>query len=338
MFPLIFLFRLFIATYCESSSFLPVQISAPNVIPKKISHETSEYLEAICGRPPPFVRQKNGSSQDYPWAVSVMVKGRNKLGGVIISPYHILTAAHPFIKSNTLFGDTPCNNQSRYRTISELQERVVVYGGKCIRGKHKTLPNHTLCDKSDVAHNSIRLVLVDGGFLQNNCRKGHDWAVIEVRNPIRFGTFTRPICLPEISQAIQRKLMVFGWGRKNVFFEADPYIREIPMLHDAFCSPPWSDKMPTDVDDYICTVAVSPTDYTTPRTCYGDSGSGMEQRDKTGKATLIGITSFGSKGCPPNELARFTRVDRYLEPICAFTGVCYTVYNHYLLMNNIGHH
>lgn len=48
----------------------------------------------------------------------------------------------------------------------------------------------------------------------------------------------------------------------------------------------------------------------------------MQQRDSNGFARLIGITSYGSVGCPPNELARFTRVDHYLSEICMATGVC----------------
>lgn len=51
----------------------------------------------------------------------------------------------------------------------------------------------------------------------------------------------------------------------------------------------------------------------------------MQQKDENGTAILIGITSFGTKGCPPNELARFTRVDRYLYEICVITGVCYSL-------------
>ncbi|KAI1712234.1 trypsin domain-containing protein [Ditylenchus destructor] len=58
--------------------------------------------------------------------------------------------------------------------------------------------------------------------------------------------------------------------------------------------------------------------------CTGDSGSGLEHRDGLDKATLLGITSFGSRGCPSNELARFTRVANYLSRICALTGVCYS--------------
>lgn len=51
----------------------------------------------------------------------------------------------------------------------------------------------------------------------------------------------------------------------------------------------------------------------------------MQQMSDNGRATVVGITSYGVKGCPSNELARFTRIDRYLNEICEITGVCYTI-------------
>uniref|UniRef100_A0A914YA42 Peptidase S1 domain-containing protein n=2 Tax=Panagrolaimus superbus TaxID=310955 RepID=A0A914YA42_9BILA len=110
-----------------------------------------------------------------------------------------------------------------------------------------------------------------------------------------------------------------------IFYESDPFIHEITMAHDPKCHPPWSDTMPSKLSDFICAKSLNPRSPTSLRTCHGDSGAGLEQRDSYNVSTLIGITSFGSKGCPANELARFTRVSKYLNSICEFTGVCYTI-------------
>lgn len=59
----------------------------------------------------------------------------------------------------------------------------------------------------------------------------------------------------------------------------------------------------------------------------GDSGSGIEQRNiinGSEVATLMGITSYGSRNCPVNELARFTKVSNYMRKICELTGLCYS--------------
>uniref|UniRef100_A0A914EJD8 Peptidase S1 domain-containing protein n=1 Tax=Acrobeloides nanus TaxID=290746 RepID=A0A914EJD8_9BILA len=96
------------------------------------------------------------------------------------------------------------------------------------------------------------------------------------------------------------------------------------MRYDPNCRAPVTDTMPIDIDDYLCATSMNPLDYGAPRTCHGDSGAGIEQRDAYQRATLMGITSFGTKGCPANEVARFTKVSSYLKEICEFTGVCYT--------------
>uniref|UniRef100_A0A0K0DGF1 Peptidase S1 domain-containing protein n=1 Tax=Angiostrongylus cantonensis TaxID=6313 RepID=A0A0K0DGF1_ANGCA len=101
-------------------------------------------------------------------------------------------------------------------------------------------------------------------------------------------------------------------------------IHEIPMIIDPTCDRPWSDKLPFEAPDYICATSLNTADFFSPRTCHGDSGSGMEQIDERGRSMLLAMTSFGTKGCPANELARFTRVSHYLRPICAYTGICYS--------------
>lgn len=97
------------------------------------------------------------------------------------------------------------------------------------------------------------------------------------------------------------------------------------MRHDKNCQKPLSDTMPTNIPDYICVKALNTKDLNSPRVCLGDSGSGVQQIGLDGKVVLIGITSYGSSGCPANELARLTRVDLYLQDICYLTGICYTL-------------
>uniref|UniRef100_A0A915PV68 Peptidase S1 domain-containing protein n=1 Tax=Setaria digitata TaxID=48799 RepID=A0A915PV68_9BILA len=253
------------------------------------------------------------------------MQGTNKLGGVIISPYHILTAAHPFVN---FIGHSivPCKTNG-YRNINELRKRKILYGGKCIRGHTVNITNHPMCKEADVLENWIRTVIVDDNFMREKCSNGHDWAIIEVEEPFGFNDKIRPICLPEENENLQNVLMIFGWGRQNSFSEGSPLLHEIPMQLDVNCRPSLSDRMPTKVDDYICMKSLNPKYADTPRICYGDSGSGMQQVNDKGLATVVGITSYGLKGCPPNELARFTRVDRYLHQICQLTGVCYTIRN-----------
>ncbi|KAL6743161.1 hypothetical protein Aduo_016238 [Ancylostoma duodenale] len=144
---------------------------------------------------------------------------------------------------------------------------------------------------------------------------------------IEFSDGQMPICLPPPHPRIDRVLTVAGWGRSYVFNESGPMIHEIPMIIDPKCVRPRTDKLPYDAPDYLCATSLNTDDYFAPRTCHGDSGAGMEQIDERGRSVLIALTSFGTKGCPANELARFTRVHHYLQPICTYTGVCYSYDN-----------
>lgn len=63
--------------------------------------------------------------------------------------------------------------------------------------------------------------MLDGEFVFGNCRSGHDWAIVEVEQPLTFGVgpriwnWVRPICLPSLHEEIQNVLTVTGWGRPD---------------------------------------------------------------------------------------------------------------------------
>uniref|UniRef100_A0A1I7RT28 Peptidase S1 domain-containing protein n=1 Tax=Bursaphelenchus xylophilus TaxID=6326 RepID=A0A1I7RT28_BURXY len=251
------------------------------------------------------------------------LKNKNTLGGAIISPYHIITAAHGFLRFD-VDHPGPCLVTS-YKNESEVLIKKVAFGDDCIRSAVTRLSSKNLCGISKIQTAKIRMVAIDHGFAMGLCQEGHDWAIIELEEPIEFDNYTSPICLPFPGQPVQPVVTAISWGRTSIYYESDPLIREIPMQSDPSCSAPWSDQMPTKVMDYLCAKSLDPGNWNSKRTCHGDSGSGLQQVDSHGLYTLVGVTSFGSVGCPPNELARFTRISNYLEDICELTGVCYTV-------------
>uniref|UniRef100_A0A0N4ZRX0 Peptidase S1 domain-containing protein n=1 Tax=Parastrongyloides trichosuri TaxID=131310 RepID=A0A0N4ZRX0_PARTI len=281
-----------------------------------LNEKEANEIHAICGK-----TEKNG--RKFPWAVSILHKGKNKIGGTIISPYHILTVAHGFLSLSS-FGEAPCTIE-RIRNIHQIRERVVSIGDDCNRGYLENDTNVYECQTSEAKYYKIKSVVFDNAFIEKGCRGGHDWAIIELDNPIKFNEKVKPICLPYPNTFINEYLTIVSWGKQEYFKKSSPLMRIFRMKHDKHCQKPITDTMPTNIEDYICAKALNTKDFLSPRVCLGDSGSGVQQVSPDGIVTLVGITSFGSVGCPPNELARLTRVDKYLNDICILTGLCYTL-------------
>uniref|UniRef100_A0A0N5C3Y4 Peptidase S1 domain-containing protein n=1 Tax=Strongyloides papillosus TaxID=174720 RepID=A0A0N5C3Y4_STREA len=280
-----------------------------------VSNEEALGIQSICGK-----AEKNG--RKYPWAVSILHKGNNKIGGSIISPYHILTVAHGFL-SLTSFGPSPCTYE--IRSIDQIRERVVSVGDDCNRGFLPNKTNTLECYESKAKFYKIKSVIFDNEFIKKGCRGGHDWAVVELDNPIKFNERVKPICLPYPQPYINDYLTIVSWGKQEYFKKSSPLMRVFTMRHDKNCQKPLSDAMPTNIPDYLCAKSLNTKNLSSSRVCLGDSGSGVQQVDTNGRVELIGITSYGSSGCPANELARITRVDVYLQDICYLTGICYTL-------------
>uniref|UniRef100_A0A8R1ZCE2 Peptidase S1 domain-containing protein n=1 Tax=Pristionchus pacificus TaxID=54126 RepID=A0A8R1ZCE2_PRIPA len=310
---------------------------------RKLNMDESQEMARICGtlqfpssQSPPFITPNfiehlRTRVAKYPWAVSISLNGKNKLGGALISPYHVLTAAHGFLLYTSYY--TKCSARG-YKGMSEVKELDVSYGGVCIRGVDRKLPNHPFCTQPDVMRNKIRSVRVDVDFGRQHCNKGHDWAIVELEERVNFTEKVRPICLPYAGMKIGELLQVAGWGRTYVMSDSSPLLHEATMVHAPHCPRPENDFFPSKAPDMLCAVSQNTTDYWAPRTCHGDSGSGMQQRDADGRARLIALTSFGTPGCPADELARFTKIEPYLSEICQETGICYTLPDS-TLSNNI---
>ncbi|KAI6187012.1 Peptidase S1 domain-containing protein [Aphelenchoides besseyi] len=291
-------FLLFFVFDCTESSVDGFYFMPNDTMLTKVDENESSRLGAICGR--------SSSKRQYPWSVSLALHGFNKLNGVIISQYHILTVAHGFLRfDNSKHGACVVINYKEFQTV---------------------------------AMKNIRAVAIDHRFAEGRCINGHDWAIIELEEPITFNDYVSPICLPFARQPIRPILTAAGWGRPSgklttanlyvclAFENTDPRINEKLMRHDETCTAPITDLMPTRSEDYLCAKSLDPTNPLSSRVCHGDSGSGLQQSDSNGITnTLVGLTSFGTNGCPANELARFTRVSNYVDTICRLTGVCYRV-------------
>ncbi|KAI6200252.1 Peptidase S1 domain-containing protein [Aphelenchoides besseyi] len=238
----------------------------------KVDENESSRLGAICGR--------SSSKRQYPWSVSLALHGFNKLNGVIISQYHILTVAHGFLRfDNSKHGACVVINYKEFQTVAM---KNVLYGSDCIHFARtwKSLPPK--CNQTKLQMGRIRAVAIDHRFAEGRCINGHDWAIIELEEPITFNDYVSPICLPFARQPIRPILTAAGWGRPSAFENTDPRINEKLMRHDETCTAPITDLMPTRSEDYLCAKSLDPTNPLSSRVCHGDSGSGLQQSDSNG--------------------------------------------------------
>ncbi|CAD5223192.1 unnamed protein product [Bursaphelenchus xylophilus] len=136
-----------------------------------------------CGQRANRVKRVIGGSPskitDWPWVATILADGKAHCTGSLISPYHVLSAAHCFT-----------NTSRRYhvRLGSENSENGgEIYKVMWIRQHHD--------------------------FYQNSVIIGKDIAVLTLRKKVKFGPKVYPICLSNRDRASSHELVtVAGFG------------------------------------------------------------------------------------------------------------------------------
>ncbi|KAL7287407.1 hypothetical protein TKK_0018522 [Trichogramma kaykai] len=131
----------------------------------------------------------------YPYQVSLRRSGDHYCGGAIISPWHVLTAAHCIVK----IAHPP------YRDITVVTGSSVSYGNWGERHRVRRIvvhPNYAADEKTSFAN---------------------DLAVITIADTIRYNQYQRKIELPSRDVTIGDVATITGWGvRKYPSYDASP--------------------------------------------------------------------------------------------------------------------
>lgn len=212
----------------------------------------------------------------------------------MISPYHILTAAHCFDSSSV--------SVNEYRVVAGL------------------------LNLKQIKTKNVQQLSIDRIFRHeyySSTSLVNDIAVIKLRTPVQWNSFVQPICLPKSDGSQDPKLgqsvQIAGWGytssyTKQLANQLQQATIEILPMNDnnnnrAGCNV-WirrgyqiSDKQ------QICAMSRD----TRTDSCQGDSG-GPLIRDFASKWFIFGIVSFGDSICGSSTAAGvYTRVSAYID-------------------------
>jgi len=223
---------------------------------------------------PNIIGGQNTTENEFPWQVEIRINNEFSGGGTLITPSHVLTAAHVVVSLS--YG---LENARDVKALlgSNAKDRNIEFA------VHDISPHHSYTRE-------CRL-----------CSLHYDFAILELETPVPFDETMLPACLPgpTTPNLVDEKVIVTGWGRviaDRPSFQPTllktPYpMDSIRIISNTDCQEEYGTDLTVD-DSMICTGANGEVDA-----CRGDSGGPMVVKDSdTQNWTLVGVVSFG-RGC-----------------------------------------
>ncbi|KAF6215313.1 hypothetical protein GE061_010065 [Apolygus lucorum] len=222
-------------------------------------------------------------TNEYPFIVgiaSVAARGYSPFcGGSIITPNHVITAAH-------------CTDD-------------------VIKARTKTA---VLLGTHDRSKPSSSAVIINVASIQQHAGYNaktitNDISILTLASSINFNKIIGPVCLPQSGLDVSgQTVRVLGWGAEK--FQGSMTLRPKKLDTTAVtinnCATAWGGMISTKNPTQLCTLSKKET------ACQGDSGGPVVWLDpQTNRYTLVGLVSFGAS-CTDERPTVNTRVAAYL--------------------------
>uniref|UniRef100_A0A182PHK4 Scavenger receptor class A n=1 Tax=Anopheles epiroticus TaxID=199890 RepID=A0A182PHK4_9DIPT len=242
-------------------------------------------VDPTLRKPTYGARVVHGSETVYghhPWQASLRVKTLHWCGAVLITRYHVLTAAH------------------------------------CLIGYPKSTYRVRIGDYHTAAFDQAELdIFIENTYIHEQFREGHhmsnDIAVVVLKTPVRFNDYVQPICLPAQDAPYEpgRNCTISGWGATEAGSKDSSYdlrAGTVPLLPDSVCRRPevYGDSL---IDGMFCAGTLEPG----VDSCDGDSGGPLVCPTSEGLHTLTGIVSWGKHCGYANKPGVYLKVAHYRD-------------------------
>uniref|UniRef100_A0A670ZLS8 Transmembrane serine protease 9 n=1 Tax=Pseudonaja textilis TaxID=8673 RepID=A0A670ZLS8_PSETE len=254
----------------------------------------SDEAECDCGTRPAMrsaTRIVGGSEAllgEFPWQVSLRESNEHFCGAAILTARWLVSAAHCF------------NEFQDPRTWMARAGSIRLSGSEGSRAQAKVL--------RILQHPSYNVESAD-----------YDAALLELAEPLTFGKYIQPVCLPAPSHRFRpgRKCLISGWGYLKEDFLVKPELLQkatVELLDQALCGNLYGGSVLTD--RMLC------AGYLEGKvdSCQGDSGGPLVCQEPSGRFFLTGIVSWGIGCAEARRPGVYTRVIRLRDWIIETTA------------------
>uniref|UniRef100_A0A8C5LB88 Transmembrane protease, serine 9 n=1 Tax=Jaculus jaculus TaxID=51337 RepID=A0A8C5LB88_JACJA len=228
---------------------------------------------------------------EFPWQVSLRENEEHFCGATIIGARWLVSAAHCF---------------------NELQDPAewVAYVGT------------THLSSSEASAVRARVARIAKHPLYNADTADFDVAVLELAQPLPFGRYIQPACLPAAGHIFQtgKKCLISGWGYLKEDVLVKPEVLQkatVELLDQSVCAGLYGHSL---TDRMVC------AGYMDGKvdSCQGDSGGPLVCEEPSGRFFLAGIVSWGI-GCAearrPGVYARVTRLCGWIQEVTSMASM-----------------